>query len=244
MTTCIAALAAGGAHCVLISDQMTTAHFPIGYEFETEEVQKIVDLADGAYAMISGDVVVAHMVIEETRRQLQSARPADTRALGEVVRKAYQAARQEIIVNTQLEPRGLDLASYYGSQMTLLPPIVQIIDQQLVTFDLGVDIVVAGEDDQGWHIYTVQNPGVCYCHDPVGYTAIGSGAPHAIYSLIEAGYRKSMSAEKVRQLVELAKMRSEVAPGVGEQSRVLTTNPEMSGAASEPGEADEEQESV
>jgi len=41
MTVCIAALYDDGKGCVLTSDQMTTAHFPIGYEFESDEVEKL-----------------------------------------------------------------------------------------------------------------------------------------------------------------------------------------------------------
>ena len=59
-------------------------------------------------------------------------------------------------------------------------------------------------------------------HIPIGHGAIGSGAPHALYSLIEAGYRSAMPKDEVIELVTKAKTRSEVAPGVGRDTTVDT----------------------
>jgi len=58
LTICIAALYDNGKGCVLASDQMTTVHFPIGYEFENEEVKKIIKIRETAvaYLLIAGDV--------------------------------------------------------------------------------------------------------------------------------------------------------------------------------------------
>ena len=55
MTVCIAALYDGCGGCYLISDQMTTAHFPIGYEFETDDISKIIKLGDKASPGDSGE---------------------------------------------------------------------------------------------------------------------------------------------------------------------------------------------
>ena len=60
------------------------------------------------------------------------------------------------------------------------------------------------------------------CNDVIGYAAIGTGAPHAMYSLIDAGYKKSMSKEKVEEMLRQAKKRSEVAPGVGGQTKIVS----------------------
>ena len=46
MTICIAALYDNGKGAVLASDQMITASIPIGYEFEHQEITKIVPLSD------------------------------------------------------------------------------------------------------------------------------------------------------------------------------------------------------
>lgn len=43
MTICIAALYKNGEGCILASDRMVTVHFPMGYEYENEEVKKIIE---------------------------------------------------------------------------------------------------------------------------------------------------------------------------------------------------------
>jgi 20S proteasome alpha/beta subunit len=226
MTVCIAALCDSGECCVLASDQMTTAHFPIGYEFESEEVGKIVEIGDSTYVLISGDVLFAHRVIETARQRIADSKASRIDELAEMVRLAYQHARRLYVIQTQLEPRGLDLNTYYQTQKNLLPGLVQIIDQALVGHHTAVDLVVAGKDSTGCHIHTIHNPGVVVCHDPVGFAAIGSGGPHAVYSLIESKYKKSLSREEVEKMVDQAKARSEVAPGVGEGTTKVSTSME------------------
>ncbi len=215
MTVCIAALYDNGKGGILAADQMTTAHIPIGYEFESNEVEKIVQLRDSVYVLISGDVLFAHEIIRAAK-ELMTERNADQVAiLAELVRCAYQDVRRRYVIQTQLEPRWLGLDSYYGSQQKLITAIVQMIDQSFLSWNPGTDLVVAGKDASDCHIYTVHNPGVMTCHDPIGFVAIGSGGPHATYSLIESEYKKSLGKETVEDMVEKAKARSEVAPGVG-----------------------------
>lgn len=141
----------------------------------------------------------------------------------EVVRAAYQQARLINIVQKELEPRGLSLESYYNGHQGLAPQVLQIVDQALSQTDVGVEFIVAGRDDDGYTIHTVTNPGVASDHTPIGYCAIGSGAPHAMYSLIEASYKQSLGKAEVEKLVRNAKTRSEVAPGVGSGTQIQIT---------------------
>lgn len=223
MTICIAALYGKGEGCVLVSDQMTTAHFPIGYEFETDEVEKIVKINDAicVYTLISGDVLFAHEVIEQAKRQVNINNIKETAGIAEAVRNAYQQVRRARIIRNELEPRGLDIDTYYEKQQRLLAPLVQMIDNAFRTFNPRVEFIVAGKDESSSHIFTIINPGDLICHDPIGYAAIGTGSPHAIYSLIEGNYRKSLDREKVEELLKAAKKRSEVAPGVGKATKTV-----------------------
>lgn len=224
MTVCIATLYGNGDGCVLASDQMITAHFPIGYEFESSEVEKIIKINDSvvARALIAGDIIFANEVIEETRKQVNSEGATAIDKIAELLRRSYQTIRRNHIVRKELEPRGLDLGTYYQNHQTLLPQLVQLIDNQFKTFNPRVEFIIAGKGESACHIYTVNNPGDLFCHDCVGYAAIGSGAPHAIYSLIDSDYKKSFDKEEAEKIIKKAKERSEVAPGVGEAVTVVT----------------------
>lgn len=221
MTVCIAALCEDGKEVVLASDQMTTAHFPIGYEFENDEVEKIVSIRDGIFVLVAGDVLFAHEVIEKAKFQLEDAKQVKVSKATEEIRKAYQDVRLTQVIQAQIESRGMDLTTYYASQQSLNPGLVQMIDQALVSHDPTVVFLIAGKEKSGSHIYSVHNPGVAFCHDPIGFAAVGSGGPHATYSMIENDYKKSKSLEEVKVIVEKAKQRSEVAPGVGEATTMV-----------------------
>ena len=104
---CIAALADNGSSCVLVSDKMTTAHFPLGYEFE-RDVEKIVKITDTIYALISGDVLSAHEIIQTTKSKITGV--GNVNQIADTIRGAYVETRRTRIIRTELEPRGLDRA--------------------------------------------------------------------------------------------------------------------------------------
>ena len=86
--------------------------------------------------------------------------------------------------------------------------------------DVGVQLIVAGNDAEGCHLFSIFNPGLTIDNDAIGYACIGIGAPHATYYLIDSDYRKSLTVKKVEDLVRKAKVRSEKAPGVGKKNTV------------------------
>lgn len=221
MTICIAALYSNGSGAVLVSDQMITAHFPIGYEFENEEVEKIVKIKDCTQVLIAGDVLFANEVINSAKRQILHNNIQDFNGIADILRNEYQSMRRNRIIRKELEPRGLDINTYFNLQQRLLSGIIQMIDQSFRTYDPGVEFIVAGKTDTSCHLCTIKNPGELICHDSVGFVTIGSGGPHAIYSLIESGYKKSLNKEAVKEFVLKAKKRSEVAPGVGRETKLV-----------------------
>lgn len=222
MTICIAALYENGKGCILASDKMVTVRWPISYEYEHEEVEKIAELEHSGpiYALTSGDVLFADEVIEDAKRKVIAAKTIGTANIAETMRVSYQSMRRQIIVRNELESRGLDLATYMQGQQKLLPQVAFGINQVFRTYNPMVQFVVAGKDEESCHIYTITNPGQKVCHDAIGYVAIGTGGLHAIYQFLDSEYRKSMKKKEVLEIVELAKKRSEKAPGVGKGKEI------------------------
>ncbi|MCY3626737.1 MAG: hypothetical protein OXG88_03745 [Gammaproteobacteria bacterium] len=227
MTICIAAIYGAGDGVVLISDRMVTAHFPIGYEFEHAENTKIstinVDDDNSFYALMAGDVLCGNEILNYAKNECEQRELISAYEFVEIIRSAYQTVRLNSIIRTELEPRGLDLETYYSTQQRLAPNIIHMIDRSMKTTDLAVEIIIAGKVKEKFNVFTVHNPGVIRENTSVGYSTIGSGAPHAIYSLIEAGYSTSMKKEDVIELVKKAKERSQVAPGVGIATNLVVT---------------------
>ena len=130
MTVCIAALYDHGQGVVLASDRMVTARIPIGYEFEHEPATKIVPLVEGSsVVLLSGDVLRGHEVVGMARTALAQQRgPVTAAEAAEVVRSYYQEIRRACIIQTELEPRGLDINAFYNNHQQLMPAVVQVID--------------------------------------------------------------------------------------------------------------------
>lgn len=222
MTICIAAVAENGKRIVAAVDRMITANFPIPTEFETDDVPKIYPIGHAAVVMSAGNALSAFEIMERAQAQISAQQITKIESIVEMIRKTYQDYRQQRIVERYLEPRGLNLNSYYSMQQKLVLGVVQDIEAQLMNFNVGVDLIVAGcRDGEECHIFTVTHPGVAVSHDAIGHVSIGSGAPHVMYFFIGSNYKKALPVEEVKKIVLDAKKRSEVAPGVGKQTEII-----------------------
>jgi hypothetical protein len=146
---------------------------------------------------------------------MTDAEPARVEEVAQIVREEYQEYRRNLLIQSMLEPRGLDLATYLANQQVLDPTLVREVDHQFAGYNMQLDILIAGHEENECHIHYITHPGIVYCSDAVGFACIGSGSPHATYHLIGEDYRKSLPVERVRELVIEAKRKSEKAPGVG-----------------------------
>jgi hypothetical protein len=217
MTVCIAALYENGKGAVLCSDQMATIGYPLNYEYENADVAKIVELNNQpkTFALVSGNVVFADEIISSVKDALSKKSGSSVMDIVNIFREQYQLTRRMRVIRNELEPRGLDLATYYKMHQTMLAPIVKTIDDALAKWPLNTEFIIAGKDGNLCHMYAIIHPGDVLSLDSIGYTAIGSGSIHAMFSIIESKYTNSMLQKDVEDLVKKAKERSEVAPGVG-----------------------------
>ncbi|MDP2874134.1 MAG: hypothetical protein Q8N84_02480 [bacterium] len=227
MTICIAAICEKGQRVVLVADRMTTASIPMGFEFESEEVPKILKLTDEIYLMTAGNSLHANEIYRRSIQKIQQSSAGLTvKAISEVTRIEYQLFRRERVIQRTLEPRGLSLQDFYTLQQKMHQALVMQIDSILTSESIGVDLIVVGKDSTGSHIFSISHPGVSDQHDPIGFVAVGSGAPHAMYSLIGSGYKPSLPLKDAMELINEAKRKSEVAPGVGRETTTLVIPPE------------------
>jgi len=169
----------------------------------------------------------ANEVLEAVRKEADTKGITATPLIAELFRQHYQNVRRQHIIRNELEPRGLTLDSFYAGHQRLAQPVMMMIDQALKGTDPRTELVIAGFGESSCSVFSIINPGDLFCHDPLGFAAVGSGGPHAIYSLIESGYKKSMNAKTVHDLVEKAKLRSQVAPGVGRGTEIISVPVEV-----------------
>ncbi len=224
MTVCIAVLAEKRRKAVLVADKMITAKIPTPFEFETEDVKKISKVAENVYILSAGDTLSANEIVQKSAKAIRQMKPVRVKYLtveevADIVRAQYQDYRRSMVVKKQLETRGLSLENYYNRHQDLNQAIIREIDDQLMQYDINAEFIVVGYDDDGiCHLFTVNHPGVAMSNDPLGYSCVGSGAPHAMYYLIDSEYSKNWPVGDVKNLALEAKRVSEKAPGVGEKT--------------------------
>lgn len=86
---------------------------------------------------------------------------------------------------------------------------------------LRVDLVLAGIDTSGAHVYHITNDGVAVLHDPYGFVAIGSGDYTAVSHLRRISIADTPELPHVILGVYEAKRRAETTPTVGEALDLL-----------------------
>lgn len=223
MTICLAAICSdsegnAGNAVVVASDRMVTYGQLIEFE---HEVSKSVTIDNRSIVLLAGDAVAAGAII---RKSLQVQRPEGDRTedVSAILAQQFQAHRLNMVEQHIFAPRGLSLSQYYGGiQQAMNPQIVVNLDMQAASFQLNIQLCVVGVDNSGAHIHGIDPPGGTYqTYESIGFHAIGSGAIHAIQSLIERKQAPHRSLGKTLVNVVVSKRRSQVAPGVGQDSDV------------------------
>lgn len=214
MTVCIAALCRsdGEEHAVVAADRMVTLAGFIEFE---HAVPKMASTSTYAVTLVAGDTLVGTRLAQEVTESLAGMNPPIVE-IAERLAGAYEATRTAKIEQQVLAPRGLDFQSFYAGHASFNGNITVMLDQQIAGYNLGVELLVAGVDQLGAHIFSIHNPGRPELqHDIIGYAAVGSGAIHAVQSMIGFGHSAAADYHETVFRVYASKRRSEVAPGVG-----------------------------
>lgn len=220
VTVCIGAVSCdrtGAARraVVVASDRMVTMGQITQFE---HEIPKLSALTDHSVALIAGDALRGTRIIRDTSAQLRGGGAmASIEAITAAIANKYAELRLEQVNNDAFRPRGITLQAFYtGLQQQLNPQIVVGLDNYAATWNFGVELLVAGVDTEGAHLFHIVNPGGTYTQfDHTGFGAIGSGTLHAVQSMIQARHAPTRSLNETVFSVYASKRRAEVAPGVG-----------------------------
>jgi hypothetical protein len=124
-----------------------------------------------------------------------------------------------------LAPLNLNRLTFISQQNSLQPQLVSDLSKELINFQMpSMACIIAGIDTTGSHIYVVRDDQYT-CADSIGFAAIGIGARHAQSQLMLAGQSYNSSLADTVLSVYVAKRRSEIAPGVGEVTEMVSVAP-------------------
>lgn len=226
MTVCIGAIshwAPNGEAIVVASDHMVTMGGFVQYE---HDVPKIKFVTRKTCVMMAGDTLAATTIIQRLSAHFRVGEHGVLDVV-QTARTFYEDLRQEQIRTAIFRPRGITMEQFYqdGLQSRLQPQLIGAIDDEVMSYDLGVELLIAGVDDDGAHIYTVGNPGTVDNYKHTGYVSIGSGQIHAIQSLIGFKHSAFHSLFETIFTVYASKRRAEAAPGVGSETDLCIIPP-------------------
>lgn len=219
MTVCIAAICENGDSLVVASDHMVTARH-LAAEFEHPD-GKIDQLAPACVGLTAGDALVSTDLFRSCRDQIKQLSSPSVEHIANLVKKSFVKIRQRRAEDRLLAPRGMDLSSFYQAMIHTLPTEIAFsIDKGIETAQLPLEIIVAGVDTTGAHIYGIHDPGILHCFDSLGYNAIGSGESHALLVIIGNNHCRIRNLNETVFLTYEAKKKAELAQGVGKTTEM------------------------
>jgi len=166
--------------------------------------------------MTSGDALAHTELFGMVTGSLAALKRPDVFEIVDRIKECYKEVRHQEIRERVLGPRGFEnLEQFYRAQNYLNSDVVFRIQAEIDRYDYGLSILLAGATEHGTHIYGVSDPGTSQCYDAIDFHAIGSGAPHALNSLIARGCHATKSLYETIMVVYEAKQVAEKAPGVG-----------------------------
>jgi hypothetical protein len=226
MTVCIAASCEDGKYIVTAADRMFTVGPPLNVEFEPP-ISKIEVMGNTCVAMGAGNSLFVSEIFGAAKLAYNNIAGASVDQIAGAVKAAYTQSRnekiEEQIINPTLGPDFLVFRSRNGTLPQYLQPQPGIYQQIIVQsnqFNLGVDLIVAGIDSSGSHVYYIGHPGSIVSFDKIGYNAVGSGASHVAIKFSLDCLHPKTPLEDVLLAVYSAKRAAEVAPGVGQETEI------------------------
>jgi 20S proteasome alpha/beta subunit len=186
-------------------------------EFE-HSGSKMVQLSDQAAVMVAGSTLDGMRLVHEA---VGDNLPEDIAGIANDLARRYAATRAWRAEQMVLSTHGLTIESFHAMHRSLNEQVVMLLENGLQQYDLGVELLLAGADESGAHIHTSRNPGGGNLnHDPIGWAAIGIGAPHVVASMAGPAHSADAAYEQTLFRVYSAKRRAEVAPGVGGETEM------------------------
>lgn len=220
MTICVSAICENGRAVVYATDRLLTAGLLVA-EFE-HPGSKAYSLGSTCIGLAAGDALYGHDLFIGCQAMLASRQSPSMAEIAEAVRSRYSALRARTAEEMILAPRGLTMGEFYqGGLVRQLPPEMAFnIDQGIQGARLPLQVMLAGLDSSGAHLYGVNDPGSIDNYDRIGYQAVGSGETHALLMLVAREHKTDNDLQTTAYLVYEAKRKAEVAPGVGAATEV------------------------
>lgn len=216
MTVCIGAICENGEAAVVAADKMVTFGAPMNLTTQPQSLKKISQLTKNSVLLFSGTIADGEALVGRLGFAREDEQPLAK--VAEETKNAFAALKKSSAEDNILQPL---LGANYQQFQTLVAQssssqILQQVVAMLMQHNLQMDVLVAGVDESGAHLFVVTHPGVLLKVDTTGYAAVGNGGLHAMIRMSLGRHEKVASLPDTIYNVYEAKKESQVAPGVGD----------------------------
>lgn len=215
----------------MVTSGLTEFEIPgLSKQFDRASILKTVPLNKHLIAMTSGDAgfqsdAMQHLFSRVNPEGLTFNIPTTHTTSSLRVRAAatyyldFCNEQRRRATNSLLAPYGLDVESYIAKQRSMSEEFVAWVSSEVeeIRHRLGDPVLFCGIDGTGAHIFHCDGTHLSSC-DSFAFAAIGSGGEHAESQFMLADHTRFASISDTILLAYVAKKRSEVAQGVGEQT--------------------------
>jgi 20S proteasome alpha/beta subunit len=215
MTVCIAAICENDTDSpkiVLASDRMITFQDIIQFE---HELPKLEEVAPNCVVATAGTATL-HTELLRNAKIPKTDTIQPIREIAQRIKDSFDKARKEEIENIVLKRYGFDnFESFYKMQSSLSNNLSDEIIGEITDYEFDLQILIAGIDESGPHIYKIDVDNVMMPFDALGYEGAGIGFEHSRTTFFSSSYTDKFPLSKALYTVYKAKNIAEKAPGVG-----------------------------
>lgn len=241
MTVCIAAISSdnhGGEVLIGAADRMVSVGGLLRYSpIQSKIFKPSDDIRDSIVMMVAGNLTLQSEIIQRLRKSIAKRNSGQRLSVRDTL-DAYGGAYREVyfkkLESAVFVPQGLTIAKYEEKQKQreLDEAVIQHIIDASVKFEKQfkedeenlIETIIAGRDDDGWHIYLLRFDAE-QCRTDDGFAAIGIGGWHAESQFMFANFSHGWKYTDALFLLYKAKKRAEVAEGISPETDLFTVFP-------------------
>jgi hypothetical protein len=206
-----------GKAIITMSDRQMTAG---DVEYEPMHL-KMSFVTPRVIVLVAGDLPTHSEALSRMLDQLRAVPEANPGVIAEMYAAFIREIKFRYAVQKYLGPLGLDQESFYASQKNFAPDFRTRLTNQLQSYDApATEAIIAGTDGRTLQIWVMDEESKISNHTDVGFAAIGIGAWHAKSAMMHARYSHIFPFATALALTYAAKKRSEIAPGVGQETDI------------------------
>ncbi len=200
---------------VIAADRLFTWERPDSNAEHDAPTHKVFEFGPTIVALHAGDMNLCLALCQSAAESLRNRTLFRVRDVALAVALATKELRAERFENLTLQDHNVTLEQFQKRPREIDPELLKDLKKQYSFFDIDAAQIVAGVDDTGSHLYSVDGQGLWRYLDAESVHAIGQGEEWARDTLSQVRYHHDWRLPRALFAVYAAKRHAEAAQSVG-----------------------------